>query len=152
MQAFLVLGLCFRSSVVSSQAIDAGSDSFMMFDRCCCVYLGDYLYHDSLQSWYANFLQVAVSMHSGRGCEVSSTVFLLEQLQRQSWPIDTYASEEDFKPLFVGFERSHPKTPPRNLSEDDWAAPFLLKGEALLKLALHEEETGVVEAAIKLYM
>lgn len=114
----------------------------------------EFSYHDSLKSWYFDFLQVAVSstvdtLGTDREIKASDT-FL--QLQRHSWPVDTYAAEEDFKPVLSGLEKAHPKIRPRDLSEDKWSEPFLLKGNNLVKQAQHHAEENKTKAAIELYM
>ncbi|KAJ1023437.1 hypothetical protein NDA16_003054 [Ustilago loliicola] len=74
-----------------------------------------YPYHKSISAWYNTFLKVA--------------------LQRKAWPVDAYAEESDFEPVFQKLQDLYPNKTVKEIGDDQWAENFIYTGMALFHTA-----------------
>lgn len=71
LQVLLALFLCGKL-FVSSTRLDASTDAYMMFNRTAKLDSSEHVHHHSLQSWYTDFLHVAVSTSVYLQCKLVS--------------------------------------------------------------------------------
>jgi len=76
----------------------------------------------------------------------------LKQLQRRAWPVDAFAQEEDFAPVFQLLEATYPDQKVNDIGDDEWAEPFVLKGQELVDIADSLSASSSDEEAINYYM
>ncbi|CDW94741.1 hypothetical protein [Sporisorium scitamineum] len=91
-----------------------------------------YPYHESISAWYDTLLKVA--------------------LQRKAWPVDAFADESDFAPIFELLEATFPNQTVNDLGDDEWAEPFIFKGQELSHAADELRSNSSTQDAINFYM
>ncbi len=74
------------------------------------------------------------------------------QLQRKAWPVDAYADEADFAPIFDHLVAAFPDVPVAGIGDDEWASLFLPKGNELVERADALRSSGAIQEAITYYM
>lgn len=112
--------------------IDDSTDLFLTFGQPVMNDTSPYPYHQSISAWYETFLKVA--------------------LQRKAWPVDAFANDTDFAPIFDLLQGAYPDQTVNDIGDDEWAEPFLLKGQELMRVADSLRETDSSEDAISYYM
>jgi hypothetical protein len=66
--------------------------------------------------------------------------------------VDKYADESDFAPIFELLGAAYADQTVNSIGDDEWAEPFLFKGQELIHAAGAMSSNGSVEDAISLYM
>ncbi|SPO27194.1 related to yellowish-green 1 (ayg1) [Ustilago trichophora] len=112
--------------------IDDSTDLLLTYGRPAMNDTSPYPYHESVSAWYETFLKVA--------------------LQRKAWPVDAYADESDFAPIFEQLEAIYPNQKVKDIGDNEWAAVFITKGQELTGLADDLVFNQSVQDAITYYM
>lgn len=73
-------------------------------------------------------------------------------MQRKAWPVDAYADESDFAPIFEQLEATYPNQKVKDIGDNEWAAVFITKGQELTGLADDLVFNQSVQDAITYYM
>lgn len=66
--------------------------------------------------------------------------------------MDSYADETDFAPIFELLEDTYPNQTVNDLGDDEWAEPFIFKGQELSHTADELSSNSSTEDAINYYM
>lgn len=74
------------------------------------------------------------------------------QLQRKAWPVDAYADESDFAPVFEQLEALYANKRVKDIGDNEWAEHFVTKGQELTHLADDLVFNASIPDAIKYYM
>ncbi|KAJ1022201.1 hypothetical protein NDA18_005433 [Ustilago nuda] len=111
--SLLTLSSC--NSADTNDNIDPSSDVFITFGQPAMNDTSPYPYHKSISAWYSTFLKVA--------------------LQRKAWPVDAYAEESDFEPVFQKLQALYPDKTVKEFGDDQWAEHFIYTGMALAHIA-----------------
>ncbi|SJX62406.1 related to yellowish-green 1 (ayg1) [Sporisorium reilianum f. sp. reilianum] len=129
----LLLSLCANGANADADAaVDDSTDVLITFSQPTMNDTSPYPYHKSISAWYETLLKVA--------------------LQRKAWPVDTYADETDFAPIFELLEDTYPNQTVNELGDDEWAEPFLFKGQELSHMADELRSNSSTQDAINYYM
>ncbi|KAJ1599174.1 hypothetical protein NDA14_003505 [Ustilago hordei] len=111
--SLLILSSC--NSADTNDNIDPSSDVFITFGQPAMNDTSPYPYHKSISAWYSTFLKVA--------------------LQRKAWPVDAYAEESDFEPVFQKLQALYPDKTVKEIGDDQWAEHFIYTGMTLAHIA-----------------
>ena len=125
----LLFAVC---SVGATANVDDSTDIFITYGKSVMNDTSPYSYHRSISAWYDGLLKVA--------------------LQRKAWPVDSYANADDFAPIFELLEARYPTQTVNDLADDEWAEPFLFKGQELIDTAEAMHANSSAQDAITFYM
>ncbi|KAJ1045338.1 hypothetical protein NDA10_005213 [Ustilago hordei] len=131
--SLLILSSC--NSADTNDNIDPSSDVFITFGQPAMNDTSPYPYHKSISAWYSTFLKVA--------------------LQRKAWPVDAYAEESDFEPVFQKLQALYPDKTVKEIGDDQWAEHFIYTGMTLAHIAddfrINTTDNSGVRQAITYY-
>lgn len=66
--------------------------------------------------------------------------------------MDAFADESDFAPIFELLEATFPNQTVNDLGDDEWAEPFIFKGQELSHAADELRSNSSTQDAINFYM
>lgn len=112
--------------------VDDSTDVLNTFGQPAMNDTSPYPYHSSISAWYDTLLKVA--------------------LQRRAWPVDAFADESDFAPIFELLEATYPNQTVNELGDDEWAEPFIFKGQELIHTADEMRSNSSTKDAVAFYM
>lgn len=124
--------LYFISASVMGADVDDSTDLLLTFAQPIMNDTSPYPYHQSISAWYDSLLKVS--------------------LQRKAWPVDSYADERDFAPIFELLEAAYPNLSVNDVGDDQWAEPFIFKGQELAHTADALARNLSNDEAINYYM
>nr|CDI53112.1 related to yellowish-green 1 (ayg1) [Melanopsichium pennsylvanicum 4] len=112
--------------------VDDSTDLFLTFNQPTMRNTSLFPYHQSISAWYETFLKIA--------------------LQRKAFPVDGYADESDFAPIFQELQARYPNQKVVDIGDNQWAELFVTKGQELAGIADDLVFNNSAQDGIKYYL